>query len=243
MNYFIASILGIILGQVSYHLIRVLPPILEDENAYKRLLSALCQKMKLDYKCSVILVIIFNMLIYFLIVNVLTYIYMFVIFALLVVFVIDFKYQLIPDTIQIIIALLGIIYTGIDYPNFLSHILGAVLGGGAFFLIGIIGKAIYKKEGMGFGDVKLMAGLGLVFGFNKILVITILSFFIAAIVSIFLVIFRAKKIDSYIPFGPFIVISTVLVIFMGTAVFTNMYMSFCSMLGTWITDLMFKIIY
>lgn len=243
MQYLISSIIGIILGQLAYHLIRVLPPILQEQDAHKKFLKALKQKIKLDYKCSIVLIILFNMMVYFLTMDILLYGYFILIFALLIVFVIDFKYQLIPDTTQILIAVLGIIFTVLDHTHFVSHIIGAIIGGGTFFLIGILSKLIYKKEGMGFGDVKLMAGLGLVFGFNDILVITVLSFFIAAIVSIFLIIIKTKKINSYIPFGPFIVISVVLVMFLGSKLFTNIYISFCSTLGNYITDLMFKIIY
>lgn len=243
MKYLISSILGIILGQLAYHLIRVLPPILEDKDALKKFLKTLNQKIKIDYKYSIILIVIFNILAYFSTINITFYIFVILIFTLLIVFVIDIKYQLIPDTTQIIILTLGILVTALDYTNFLHHIVGAIIGGGSFFLIGVLGKLIYKKEGMGFGDVKLMAGLGLIFGIKEVLVITVLAFFIAAISSIFLIVIKTKKIDSYIPFGPFIVISVILVIFFEPQVFINTYIAFCSKLGMWITENIFKIIY
>ncbi|MFR3782823.1 MAG: prepilin peptidase [Clostridia bacterium] len=61
---------------------------------------------------------------------------------------------------------------------------------------------------MGFGDVKLMGALGLFFGLSNIVVITLVSFLIGAILSIVLLITKIKKSDEYIPFGPFIVIAT-----------------------------------
>lgn len=61
---------------------------------------------------------------------------------------------------------------------------------------------------MGFGDVKLMGTLGLYFGLSNIIVITLVSFLIGAILSIILLITKIKKTDEYIPFGPFIVIAT-----------------------------------
>ena len=72
---------------------------------------------------------------------------------------------------------------------------------------------ILKKEGMGFGDVKLMASLGLLFGVKDILVITLLAFLIGAIVGIILLVTKKKDKNSYIPFGPFIVIATILIMF------------------------------
>ena len=69
---------------------------------------------------------------------------------------------------------------------------------------------------MGFGDVKLMGALGLYFGLSNIIIITLVSFLIGAILSIVLLATKIKKSDEYIPFGPFIVI----------AAFTSMYVPF-----------------
>ena len=70
------------------------------------------------------------------------------------------------------------------------------------------GSAVYGKEAMGFGDVKLMGALGLFFGLSNIVIITLLSFLIGAVLSIVLLATKIKKSDEYIPFGPFIVIAT-----------------------------------
>ena len=88
-----------------------------------------------------------------------------------------------------------------------------LVGGGIFLLITLIGGLIMGKEAMGFGDVKLMIGLGLIFGTESTVVITLFSFLIGAILSIILLAFKIKKTDEYIPFGPFIVISVFLSIF------------------------------
>lgn len=66
---------------------------------------------------------------------------------------------------------------------------------------------------MGLGDVKLMAGLGLYFGLSNIIIVTLLSFLIGALLSIILLITRIKKSDEYIPFGPFIVIASFISIY------------------------------
>ena len=69
---------------------------------------------------------------------------------------------------------------------------------------------------MGFGDVKLMGALGLYFGLSNIIIITLVSFLIGAILSVVLLVSKIKKSDEYIPFGPFIVLAT----------FTSMYVPF-----------------
>ena len=86
-------------------------------------------------------------------------------------------------------------------------------GGGIFLAITLLGGLVYGKEAMGLGDVKLMGALGLYFGLTNIIIISLLSFLIGAILSIFLLITKIKKSDEYIPFGPFIVIGTFITIF------------------------------
>lgn len=83
--------------------------------------------------------------------------------------------------------------------------LGCLYGGGVFLLITLIGGLIAGKEAMGFGDVKFMGALGLYFGLANIIVVTLMAFLFAAIISIFLLATKIKKKSEYIPFGPFIV--------------------------------------
>lgn len=236
MEYIIAILLAVLLGQIAAHLIKVLPPILEEPKAHKLLWSALKQKPTLDFKYSGILAIVFVLLQFFNIAN--TYLYMFTFFTLLVVFVIDYKYQLIPDTTQVMLGVIGIVASILDFENILSHVLGMLVGGGIFLLIGLMGKAIFKKESMGFGDVKLMAGLGLIYGIKNILVITILSFFIAAIVSLTLIFAKKKDWDSYIPYGPFIVIAALLVTFTGIEIYIDGFVAIVTPLANLITKLL-----
>ena len=61
---------------------------------------------------------------------------------------------------------------------------------------------------MGFGDVKLMGALGIYFGLANTIAITLMAFLIGAILSIILLVTKIKKTDEYIPFGPFIVMAT-----------------------------------
>lgn len=74
---------------------------------------------------------------------------------------------------------------------------------------------------MGFGDVKLMGALGLYFGLSNIIIITLLSFLIGAILSIILLVSKIKKSNEYIPFGPFIVIATFINIYIPFEVTKN----------------------
>ena len=84
-------------------------------------------------------------------------------------------------------------------------------GAGIFLAITLLGGLFYGKEAMGFGDVKLMGAIGLFLGLSNIIIVTLLSFLIGAILSIILLVTKIRKTSEYIPFGPFIVISTFIV--------------------------------
>ena len=131
---------------------------------------------------------------------------------LLSAFVIDYKLQIIPNRLNLTMFEIGLViaflYGLSDVAITINMVLGMIAGGGIFLLITLIGGAIYGKEAMGFGDVKLMGALGLLFGFQNIIAIAVMSFLIGAILSIFLLVTKIKKMDEYIPFGPFIILAT-----------------------------------
>lgn len=101
---------------------------------------------------------------------------------------------------------------------------GMFVGGGIFLTITLIGGLIAGKEAMGLGDVKLMGALGLYFGVADIIIISVLSFLIGAIISIGIMLLKKNRKDGYIPFGPFIVIATLISIFVPTEILFNFLM-------------------
>ncbi len=131
--------------------------------------------------------------------------------------VIDYRKQIIPNRLTLTIFEIGIIFTFIsglsDINIFLDRILGMIAGGGIFLIITLIGGLIAGKEAMGFGDVKLMGALGITFGLSNTIMIAVISFLLGAIISIILLATKKKKSDEYIPFGPFIVLATFLIMF------------------------------
>ena len=135
-------------------------------------------------------------------------------------FCIDHKKQIIPNRLTLTIFECGLIFMfiqGISNINaVISMLQGFVAGGAIFLIITLIGGMIFGKETMGFGDVKLMAALGLFFGFQGIIAVAVLAFLIAAIYSIGLLIvqkIRHEELVEYIAFGPFIVLASFVVIY------------------------------
>lgn len=136
---------------------------------------------------------------------------------LLSAFVIDYRLQIIPNRLNLTMAEIGLViaflYGTSNVAITIDMLLGMLAGGGIFLIITVIGGLIYGKEAMGLGDVKLMGALGLYFGVTNIVIISILSFFIGAILGIILIVSKIKKTNEYIPFGPFIVIATGICVF------------------------------
>lgn len=132
-----------------------------------------------------------------------------IIVLLLWVSLMDIKYMIIPDILNIILALIGIGMAICNVNFIVDKVLGALIGFTIFMLIAILTNA------MGGGDIKLMSALGLIFGVKGILFITIFSFVLGAIVSILLLSFKIKNKKDKIPFGPFISLSAILYIFYG----------------------------
>lgn len=144
--------------------------------------------------------------------------------------VVDFKEQIIPNRLNLLMFEIGLVFVflyGFNNINIaLNMLIGLLAGGGIFLIITLLGGLIAGKEAMGMGDVKLMGALGLYFGLQNIVVVSVLAFLLGAIVSVIYMILKRKSADTYIPFGPFIVISSIITIFVPFSILFNMLMEF-----------------
>lgn len=102
----------------------------------------------------------------------------------------------------------------IAYPFLMGLVCAIAIGGFFYFLI-----VITKGKGMGGGDVKLGAFMGLMLSFPNSLVALILAFFTGAVFSVVLLALRRKKIGQVIPFGPFLVLGSIIALFWGQEIF------------------------
>ncbi len=214
--YVLATIIGLIVGQLVDWANKRLPE-------YKSVISKdIITEYKISFKPNYILMlltaVIYVTLIYIfgiketIIANLDLVKFLILTPMLLSVFVIDYKLQIIPNRLNLTIFEIGFVFAFLyglsNVAITINMLLGMLAGGGIFLAITLLGGLFYGKEAMGFGDVKLMGALGLYFGLSNIIIITLVSFLIGAILSIVLLITKMKKSDEYIPFGPFIVIAT-----------------------------------
>ena len=137
---------------------------------------------------------------------------------LLSAFVIDYKKQIIPNRLNLTMFEIGVVIAFLfGFSNVaitIDMLLGMLVGTIIFLIIALIGGLIYgTKDAIGLGDIKFIAALGLYFGFTNITIISIMSFLIGAITAVILIISKRKKANEYMSFGPFIVISAFISIF------------------------------
>jgi leader peptidase (prepilin peptidase)/N-methyltransferase len=131
--------------------------------------------------------------------------------ALIVITVIDLYHQIIPDVISLPGIGLGLI-ASLILPQiaFFNSLIGVLLGGGSLFIVGTLYQWIFKREGMGGGDVKLLAMIGGFLGWKAVILTILLSSLIGSITGILIMVLKGKDFKYAIPFGPFLSLGAVI---------------------------------
>ena len=127
--------------------------------------------------------------------------------SLVVIFVADFKYQIIPDS-MIASGIVGTflwLFLRVPFSAFPGYIFSGAGAGGFFYLL----WRATKGRGMGFGDVKLALFLGLLLGYPGIIASLYIAFLTGAAVGVILIFAGGKTLKSKIAFGPFMVLGAV----------------------------------
>ncbi len=129
----------------------------------------------------------------------------------LMILFIDLKHFIIPDILNygiIVLAIIKNFLPNLDLiftQDIMLSLAGGIVGYLSIWLIIYLYKQIRKKEGMGLGDAKLMAGIGFLFGWQSIPLVL----FVAAVLGLLLVmpslVAKKKNLKSEIPFGPYII--------------------------------------
>ena len=131
--------------------------------------------------------------------------------AVIIIAFIDLNKQIIPDVISLPGIVIGLILSFfVPYISFINSVLGVLVGGGIILVIGLVGSAIFKKEAMGGGDVKLAAMIGAFLGWQYIIISLFLGFFLGALAGIFLILSKIKRREDIMPFGPFIALGSII---------------------------------
>lgn len=126
---------------------------------------------------------------------------------------VDLEHMILPDRVTIGGMVLGLLLSPMipslhatDAPGqaLLAAGIGCGLGFGGLWLVATLGTLAFRKEAMGFGDVKLMGALGAFFGWQAVLFCIIASSFLGSLVGVGLIAAGKRRLQSRIPYGPFI---------------------------------------
>jgi leader peptidase (prepilin peptidase)/N-methyltransferase len=160
--------------------------------------------------------------------------------ALVVITFIDLEHMIIPNVITFPGIVVGIIYAGLKTDWNTAHLLfgssrlnlesiirilngvpiidsifGLILGGGVLFLIGFLYEVIRKREGMGMGDVKLLAMIGAFLGWKGVIFVVFISSLIGTVVGISIILYKRGDLKYAIPYGPFLSLAAALYCYTG----------------------------
>lgn len=148
---------------------------------------------------------------------------------------IDLVHFIIPDRITYPLGAVGLALA-IIYPGHLGGTsvgdglrlaaIGLLVGGGALYLIRLLGGFLFKKEAMGMGDVKLLAGVGIWQGWPSALLAIFLAAAVASVVGVAMIAVKRARWQSKLPFGPYLALASLATLFYGPALlnwYLNLY--------------------
>ncbi len=140
-----------------------------------------------------------------------TFVQLTAVYFLIILSVIDMQLMIIPDRFSLGLIGLGVAFAWLN-PNFsgvwwekeLASLLGAGVGLFGVLAIALLGTWMFKKEAMGGGDVKLMAGIGAFIGWQGVITTVVLGSFFGLVYALYAMVRHGKKGGDAIPFGPFL---------------------------------------
>ena len=135
---------------------------------------------------------------------------------------VDMDTQLLPDSMTLPLLWLGL---GVNlfsvWTPLPSAVMGAILGYGSLWSVYWLFKLFTGKEGMGYGDFKLLGALGAWFGWQAVPLMILLSSFVGAALGIAILITRGQGRDTAMPFGPYLAGAGLLILFFGDMLFAE----------------------
>lgn len=155
------------------------------------------------------------------------FLYLIVITMMIVIIVIDYQHKYIPDRFNfgiIALALVNALVVGFSDLNLmLNHFIGLFVGFALVLIVRTIGQVFFKKEAMGFGDVKLLAGIGFLLGWKAAIFTFFVGCILASLIELSLMYTKLKAKDSEIAFGPYLIYAAIIYMFVGETLI-NLYL-------------------
>ena len=145
-----------------------------------------------------------------------TFGYFLFIAALVVIIFIDIHHQIIPDVISLPGTVIGFLFSFVNpYVSWLDSLIGLFVGGGVLYLVAFLYFTIRKVDGMGGGDIKLLAMIGAFLGWQSLPFVIFASSFTGAVIGMIFLAVQKKDSQTRIPFGPFLSLGALGYLFFG----------------------------
>jgi leader peptidase (prepilin peptidase)/N-methyltransferase len=128
---------------------------------------------------------------------------------LVVLFGIDLHHQILPNVITLPGIAIGFLFSLVTPPGWMNSLIGIALGGGILYAIAATYYAVRREEGLGMGDVKMLAMIGAFLGWKAVLVTLILSSFAGALVGIGIIALSRGSMRLALPFGTFLAVGAI----------------------------------
>ncbi len=135
--------------------------------------------------------------------------------VLIALFGIDLEHQILPNVITLPGIAVGVLLSLIAPPGWKDALIGALLGGGVLYAVAGAYYLWRREEGMGMGDVKMLAMIGAFLGWKAVLVTLVLSSFAGAIIGLVLMAAQRGTMKLALPFGTFLAIGGIVAMFAG----------------------------
>ena len=130
--------------------------------------------------------------------------------AMIVLFVIDLQHKILPNEITLPGIVVGLVLSGITGPGWSSSLIGIAVGAGTLFAIAEVYYRIRGEEGLGMGDVKMLAMIGAFLGWKMVLLTLVLSSISGSIVGVAILLVKKESLKYALPFGTFLAIGALI---------------------------------
>jgi leader peptidase (prepilin peptidase)/N-methyltransferase len=138
--------------------------------------------------------------------------------AMIVLFVIDLQHRILPNIITLPGIIVGFVFSLFLPPGWFESLVGIVAGGGVLLLMAEMYYRLRKEEGLGMGDVKMLAMIGAFLGWKLMLVTLVLSSFLGSLIGIGMIVLKKGDMKYALPFGTFLAIGAIVASVSGDAI-------------------------
>ncbi|HEY7443690.1 MAG TPA: prepilin peptidase [Vicinamibacterales bacterium] len=138
--------------------------------------------------------------------------------SMIVLFVIDLQHRILPNIITVPGIVVGFLFSFFLPPGWISSLIGIIAGGGVLLLMAEMYYRLRKEEGLGMGDVKMLAMIGAFLGWKLMLVTLVLSSFLGSFIGIAMIVLKKGDMKYALPFGTFLAIGAIVASVSGDAI-------------------------